>query len=198
MVYSSALYNTMLQYTHSMRVVIQGVVGSFHDEAAHQWFGDSITIVPATTFADVFAALKNGAADYAVVAVKNSTYGNIPESNDLLAASSHPILGEIILPIAQHLIAIPGASLDTIRAVYSHPVALPQCSTFLQTHLPRAAQIEYFDTAASVEFVKQQNNPRLGAIASRRAAELYNLPIVAENIQNDSTNTTCFIVLAAH
>lgn len=181
-----------------MRVAIQGVVGSFHDEAAHQWFGDAITIVPATTFADVFAALKNNSADYAVVAVKNSTYGNIKESNNLLATSTFPILGEVILPINQHLIAIPGATLDTIRAVYSHPVALPQCRIFLQNQLPRAVQMEYFDTAASVEFIKQQNNPHLGAIASRRAAELYGMPIVAKNIQNDEQNATCFIVLAAH
>lgn len=181
-----------------MRVAIQGVAGSFHDEAAHQWFGDSITIVPSTTFADVFNALKNDAADYALVAVKNSTYGPIQESNDLLQASSFPIIGEVILPISQHLIAIPGATLATIRAVYSHPVALPQCSNFLQTRLLHAAQIEYFDTAASVEFIKNKQNPHLAAIASQHAAKLYDLPIVAPHIENDATNTTCFIVLAAH
>lgn len=180
-----------------MRVAIQGVAGSFHDEAARRWFGDIITLVPAETFAAVFECLKNGTADYAVVATKNTTAGTIVESNQLLANTDFPVIGEIMLPIAQQLIALPGASLTDITAVYSHPVALPQCSTFLTTQLSGAKQVEYFDTAASVEFIKQQANLHFAAIASQRAAQLYNLPILASNIENDKANATSFVVLSA-
>lgn len=183
--------------THSMRIAIQGVAGSFHDEAAHRWFGDKVTLVPAETFAAVFDCLKDGRADYAVVAIKNSTAGEIEESIQLLNAHSFPVIGEIMLPIAQQLIGLPGAGLADITAVYSHPVALPQCSVFLASKLPHAKQIEYFDTAASVDFVKQQNDPHLAAIASQRAAELYGLPVLSANIENDKANVTSFVVLSA-
>jgi len=180
-----------------MRVAIQGEVGSFHDEAAHKWFGPSTQIVPAETFADVFKALKNDQADYAVIAVSNSTFGPIKESNDLVAAHSYPQIGKIDLPIAQQLIGLPGTQLDDIKTVYSHPVALPQCSNFLIAHLPGAKLISYHDTAASVKLVQHLDDPTCAAIAGREAARLYNLPILAKDIENDKANTTSFVVLSA-
>lgn len=180
-----------------MRVAIQGEAGSFHDEVAHIWFGSSVQIVPAKSFADVFEALKNKTADHAVVAVSNSTFGPIEESKKLVAMYKYVQIGAIDLPIAQHLIGLSGAKLSDIKTVYSHPVALPQCSEFLASTLPHAKLVPYHDTAASVRLIKELNNPSCAAIAGRQAAKLYNLPIIAANIENDKANTTSFVILSA-
>lgn len=179
-----------------MRVAIQGQTGSFHHEAAKQWFDRAIEIVPAESFEGVFKTLDNHAADMAVVAIENALYGSITQVLDLLEAHSFHIIGEVYLPIEQHLIALPAAALNTIKAVYSHPVALAQCKRYLDTHLPHAKRIEYSDTAASVEYVKMQNDPTNAAIAGRTAAQLHNLPILTENIEDNKANVTRFLVLS--
>jgi prephenate dehydratase len=180
-----------------MRVAIQGEAGSFHDEVAHKWFGPSVQIVPAKSFAEVFEALKNNQAEYAVVAISNSTFGPIKESTDLVAASPYRQIGKVDLRIAQQLIGLPGAKLSDIKTVYSHPVALPQCSDFLTHTLPNAELIPYHDTAASVGLIQHIGDKTCAAIAGRQAAALYNFPILAEDIENDKANTTSFVVLSA-
>jgi prephenate dehydratase len=180
-----------------MRIAIQGVEGSFHHEAAQKWYGtNDITIVPAETFAEIFTLLANNEADEAVIAVENTTFGVIEESQDLVDSHSYPIVGDIRLRIAQQLIGIEGTPLSAIHEVYSHPVALPQCSLFLSKFLPQAKRITYFDTAASVELVKQKGDPTIAAIASAQAAILYGLPILAKDIENNKDNSTRFVVLA--
>lgn len=178
-----------------MRVAIQGEAGSFHDEVAHKWFGPSVQVVPTESFADVFEALQNKKADYAVIAISNSTFGLITESNDLIAAHPYIQIGTVDLPIAQQLIGLPGTRLGDIKTVYSHPVALPQCSEFLSRALPQATLVSYHDTAASVRLIKSLSDPSCAAIAGRQAAQLYSLPILAADIENDKANTTSFVVL---
>lgn len=141
-----------------MRVAIQGQKASFHDSAAHQWFGESIEVVPGETFREVFQAVLEGRADVLVTAIENSLYGSINEVYDLVELSHWPIIGEIKLPIHQQLIALPGTTLDTVTTVYSHPVALAQCEQYLNAKLPLAARIEQHDTAGSVEFIKQADD----------------------------------------
>lgn len=179
-----------------MTVAIQGVSASFHHQAAQLWFGDSVSIIPCDSFGDVFGALNRHEASHAVIAVENSLYGSINEVLDLIEAHGYPIIGEISLKIEQQLIALPGATLSKITRVYSHPVALAQCQQFLDTHLPRAERIEYHDTAASVEYVKAQNYPSFAAIAGRVSASLHDLPILAENIEDNHANFTRFFVLS--
>jgi prephenate dehydratase len=178
-----------------VRIAIQGEVGSFHEAAAKQWFGDNCHILPQETFRGVFEALKTGRARAAVVAIENSNYGPIAESLQLLKTYGYPVVGEVSLPVHQQLITLPGAVLATITRVYSHPVALGQSSDFLESHLPQAKRIDYFDTAAAVRYIKEQGNPNYAAIASRGAAALYQLPILAADIENDKTNVTRFAVL---
>ena len=107
-----------------MHVAIQGQAGSFHDQAAHQWYGASAEIVPCTTFSEVFAAYNEGSADAIVAAVENTLFGSINEVYRYIEECSAPIVGEIKLPVEQMLIGLPNAKISDITEVYSHPVAL--------------------------------------------------------------------------
>jgi len=178
-----------------MRIAIQGQAGSFHEQAAKQWYGPDATIVPCVTFGDVFQAYAHGQADAIVVAVENTIYGTINETYRHIESCGAPVVGEVTLAIQQALVTNPGTKLEDITAVYSHPVALSQCQHFLREHLPQATQIEYFDTAGAVEFIKQQDSPHLAAIASEAAAQLYNMPILKRHIQDAQDNITRFLVL---
>ena len=178
-----------------MRIAIQGQAGSFHEQAAKQWYGSDVTIVPCMTFGDVFQTYAHGEADAIVVAVENTIYGIINETYRHIESCGAPIVSEVTLAIQQMLITNPGTKLEDITAVYSHPVALSQCQHFLREHLPQAAQIEYFDTAGAVEFIKQQGSPHLAAIAGETAAQLYNVPILKRHIQDTQDNITRFLVL---
>lgn len=177
-------------------IAIQGVQASFHDIAARQYFGQESARVFCETFPDTFNALSRGDADYAMCALENSLYGSINEVYDLLQSSDFHIIGEVYLRIEQCLIGMPGAALDDIAEVHSHPVALAQCESYLDTTLPAAERMEYHDTAASVEMIALQQDRSIAAIASRQAAELYGMQILAPSIETDSQNYTRFVVLS--
>jgi prephenate dehydratase len=182
----------------TMKVVaIQGQKASFHDIAASQFFDADIELVCCDTFADTFKAVSDGRATHAVCAIENSLYGSINETYDLLVKYDYFITGEVYLRIEQCLIGVPGASVDGIKEVYSHPVALAQCEEYLDAALPRAERFEHHDTAASVEKVKELQDLTIAAIAGRQAAELYDMEIIAESIETDKQNYTHFIVLDA-
>ena len=178
-----------------MHIAIQGQAGSFHDQAARQWYGASAKLVPCTTFSEVFAAYDSGDADAIVTAVENTLFGSINEVYRYIEECSAPIIGEIKLPVEQMLIGLPSAKISDITEVYSHPVALSQCRYFLQKHLPQATPIEFFDTAGAVEFIKQNGSRHCAAIASQTAAELYNLPILQRFIHDNPDNITRFLVI---
>ena len=184
-----------MYYDTSMRIAIQGQAGSFHEQAARKQYGSDIEIVPCDTFGDVFRTYREGKADAIIVAVENTIHGTINESYRQIEDCTAPITSEVTLRISQNLATLPEATLPGITKVYSHPVALSQCQKFLQDFLPHASQIEFFDTAGAVEFVKQQQNPQIAAIASAAAADLYNLPILRTNIQDSDDNLTRFLVL---
>lgn len=178
-----------------MRVAIQGQAGSFHEQVAKQWYGDAVEIVPCTSFSDVFATYERGEADAIVSAVENSIYGSINEVYQLIEECNAPIVGEVKLAIDQMLIAHPGTKLSDITEVYSHPVALAQCRSWLASHLPNAEMIEFFDTAGAVEFVRDEAKPHQAAIAGTQAAKLYGMPIVQRSIQDSQHNITRFLIL---
>ena len=178
-----------------MIVAIQGLEGSFHEQVARKWYGDSVDILPCTTFREVFAAYASGDADAIVTAVENTLYGSINEVYQHIEACEAPIVGEVKLTIEQMLITRPGAKLSDITEVYSHPVALAQCQHWLKKNLPQAEIIEFFDTAGAVEFIKEDGTPHQAAIAGERAAALYGLPILARSIQDSQDNITRFLVL---
>jgi len=178
-----------------MRIAIQGQAGSFHDQVARQWYGDTATIVPCTTFAEVFESYAEGAADALVVAVENSIYGSINDVYQLIEACDAPIVGEVKLEIDQCLIGLEGTKLSDITEIYSHPVALAQCRETLHKLCPNAELIEFFDTAGAVEYVKSLGSNTAVAVAGEKAAELYGLPVLKQSVQDNRHNITRFLVL---
>ena len=178
-----------------MKIAIQGNTGSFHHLTAQRWFGESIEIVPCETFLEVFQALEDRTADHAITAIENSLYGSINEVYDLLLSFKYPIVGELPEHIHQQLIGLPGADMSQITRVYSHTVALNQCEKFLDEFLPHAERIEHHDTAEAVAFIKELDNPTYAAIAGHAAAQLHGMQILREDIEDERTNFTRFLIL---
>ncbi len=181
-----------------MRIAIQGDSGSFHDTAAQILFGDDITLIACESFRDVFEAISADAADAGVVAVENSLYGSLHETYDMIVRWQYPIIGETTLRIHQQLISWPGSTLAEITEIYSHPAALEQCRNYLETHFPDADIVEYYDTAAAVEHIKTEGLRAAAAIASIQAAELHDMQILAENIEDEIENITRFVAISVH
>lgn len=186
----------MTTLTQKPRVAFQGERGAFSEEAAHKLLGPGIELVPRRTFADLYNSLDNGVADYLLAPVENSIAGVVQPSVDLLRSSSLTVLDEVQIKIEQHLIGCPGASFETIETVQSHPVALAQCSRFLQAH-PELKPVIADDTAGSVAEVIRLGDPKHAAIAGQRAADLYGGSVIRKSIQDIAENYTRFVLLSA-
>ncbi|MBT7302409.1 MAG: prephenate dehydratase [Victivallales bacterium] len=179
------------------RVAIQGIQGSFHDIAARQYFGDEITIVPCTTFAEQFAALDTYAADTAMMAIENSVAGSILSNYSLVRSSRARIVGEIYLRIAQNLMALPGQRVEDITEVRSHPMAINQSRVWFDAH-PHIRLVEWGDTASSAKVIADEGLMGVGAIASELAAEMYGLELLGREIETNKRNYTRFLILSEH
>src|SRR6266581_2875749 len=178
----------------AMRVASQGEPGAFSEAAAIQLLGEWITTIPCPTFDAAFSAVPEGAADALLAPVENSLAGSVVRVYDLLLESDLGIVAETILPIEHHLIGCPGSSLNDIRSVASHPMALAQCEKFFLAH-PHLKRVPAEDTAGSVREALSSGDKSCAAIAGRRAAEHYHGVILAEGIQDNSENFTRFVLL---
>ncbi|PZQ80770.1 MAG: prephenate dehydratase [Ancylobacter novellus] len=174
-------------------VVFQGEPGANSHIACREVFPDH-EAVPCATFEDAFAALKNGEADLGMIPIENSIAGRVADIHHLMPTSGLTIIGEFFLPLSHQLMAVPGASLATVKSAESHVMALGQCRNMIRKLGLKA--IVGADTAGSARLVAESGDPTRAAIASRLAAEIYGLDIIAENIEDDSHNTTRFIILA--
>ena len=144
-------------------------------------------------FEDVAAAIKNHEIKYGVLPIENSSTGGITEVYDLIRKYDCHIVGEKIIKVDQNLLGLPGASIDGLKQVYSHPQGLEQSREFFKKH-PAIELIPFFNTARSAQMVSESGDPAKGAVASRQAAKLYGLDILAENINYNSANHTRFIM----
>jgi prephenate dehydratase len=178
----------------TMRVAFQGEPGAFSEAAAIQLLGERITTVPRATFDAAFRAIPEGAAGALLVPVENSLAGSVVRVYDLLLQSPLTIVAETILPIEHHLIGCPGATLQGLRSVASHPMALAQCERFFSSH-PELKRVPAEDTAGSVREALARGDKSGAAIAGRRAAEHYRGVILAEDIQDNAENFTRFVLL---
>lgn len=176
------------------RVAFQGEPGAFSEAAAIQLLGESIETVPRATFDAAFRAIPEGAADALLAPVENSLAGSVVRVYDLLLESGLGIVAETVLRIEHQLIGCTGASLEELRSVASHPVALAQCERFFLAH-PELKRIPAEDTAGSVRDVLSRGDCSAAAIAGRRAAERYGGVILAENIHDNPENFTRFVLL---
>jgi len=175
-----------------VRVAFQGELGAYSEEAVVRLFGE-VETVPCTVLADVFEAVTAGQVDRGVVPVENSQAGSINETYDLLLAHDLVIAGELDLRVSHCLMALPGQALDQIRHVYSHPQALAQCDVYL-----RRLGVDvtpYYDTAGSAKMICEQQLVDCGAVASRLAARVYRVEILADGIETNPNNLTRFLVI---
>jgi len=177
-------------------IAFQGEVGAYSEEAAFQFFGSSIHLKPCENLDDVFKAVEQDEVQFGVVPAENSLEGSISQTYDLLLDSSLKVCGEVELRVVHCLIGVPEARLDTIKRVYSHPQALGQCKAFLR-HLG-CELVPTYDTAGSVKIVKERGAADGGAIASARAAEIYEMKVLAREIEDNPNNFTRFFILSKH
>ena len=178
-----------------MRVAFQGESGAYSEAAALEHFGAAAITLPCETFDAVFAAVESGACDAGLVPIENSLAGSIHRNYDLLLQHALPIVGEHHLRVQHCLIAHPGVALGDIRKVISHPQGLAQCERYIRS-LPHVRAEAAYDTAGSVKIVREQGDPSVAAVASRRAAEVYGMAILAEGIEDDPANFTRFLAIA--
>ncbi len=176
------------------RVLYQGEPGAYADQAAALFFGEDTPRDHVRTWEEIFLALKDGRADYGVVPIENSSTGSINPIYDLLARYGAHIVGEQTVKVDHCLMAPKGATPDSITDVYSHEQGLSQCEDYLKIHpWERHAML---NTAAAAKFVAQSADPSRAAIGSKRAAALYGLDILAENINFNESNFTRFVVVS--
>ncbi|MDR3667828.1 MAG: prephenate dehydratase [Ignavibacteriaceae bacterium] len=176
------------------RIAIQGFEGSFHQEAANQFFGGNVKVLPCATFREtVRQASDKKISDGGVMAIENSIAGSILPNYNLLQKSNLHVIGEIYLQIRQHLMVNPGVGFNEIREVHSHPMAILQCMDYLEKFEWKVIESE--DTALSAQLIHQHHNKHAAAIAGKLAAKMYGLDIIVSNIHTLKNNYTRFLIL---
>lgn len=179
------------------RVAIQGGLGAYHGIAAENYFkneGD-IEIIPCLTFRDIFTEIEKDPNAIGIMAIENTIAGSLLQNHELLKNHKLPIAGEYKLRISHCLAALPEQDIHEITEIASHPIALMQCVTFLDT-LPGVKIVEHEDTALAAKDIADARTLAHGAICSERAAELYGLNILAKGIETNKHNFTRFLLFA--
>ncbi|OYU79802.1 MAG: prephenate dehydratase [Flavobacterium sp. BFFFF1] len=176
------------------KIAIQGIKGSFHDQVAGAFFGENFEAHECMSFDRLAMSLVDNISSAAVMALENSIAGSIIPNYALIDKHNLTIVGEYYLDIHQNLMALKGQRLEDIREVHSHPMALLQCMEFLKT-LPQIKLVEDKDTAETAKRINEQQLKGIAAIAGRTAAGLYNLEILAPEIQTVDNNMTRFVIL---
>ncbi len=177
-----------------MKIAFQGERGAYSHEAILSHLGEDHDVLPSRTFKDVFERTTSGEAECGFLPLENSLTGSIHEVYDLLLEYPLFIIGEAFLKIEHALLGLPGSRMEQIEHIYSHPQALWQCETFLETL--RAQRHAFYDTAGAARWVAEQKDPRNAAIAGRLTARLYGLVVLKESIATSKENTTRFIAIA--
>lgn len=175
------------------RISFQGEPGANSHIACREAFPD-LEALPCATFEDAFAVVEDGTAELAMIPIENSVAGRVADIHRLMPHSKLNIVGEYFLPLSHQLMAVPGASLETIRTVQSHVMALGQCRKAIGAL--SLTPIIGADTAGSAREIAEAKDVTRAAIASRLAADIYGLDILKENIEDEAHNTTRFIILA--
>jgi len=177
-----------------MKIAIQGILGSFHHLVAANYFANDSTYVECMTFREIPELLRNGTVDAAVMAIENSNTGSILSNYGLIDKYDLNIQGEVYMSMFHNLMALKGQKISDIKEVWSHPIAIQQCEHFFRHH-PNIKIIEANDTAFAAKQIKENKLKGIAAIASTKAAEIYDLQILEEHIQTDSFNMTRYFVL---
>ena len=177
-----------------MKVTYQGETGAYSEMAVYKFFGSKAEPVPCKDFRDVYESVTTGAVPNGVVPIENSIEGSVNQNYDLFLAYDLKVCGEVAVKLAHVLIANPQTKFEDIETVYSHPQALGQCRSYLERH--KWEIIPAYDTAGSVKIIKEKQLFNAAAIASEKAADLYDMKILARDIADNPTNYTRFLVLS--
>ena len=178
----------------NVRVVYQGVEGAYSHAAMREYVGKDVNCFHVKKWRDAMEAIAEGAADYAVLPIENSSAGIVADNYDLLVNFENYIVGEQIIKCEHALLGLPGTKLEDIRTVYSHQQALSQCEEYLDQHR-EWQQIPYDNTARAAKKVAEEKDPSQAAIGSKFAAEYFGLEILAEHVYYNEANSTRFIIV---
>lgn len=187
------IFSACLALEKGLRIAFLGPEGTFTHQAMKHQFGLSAHGIPAPTIAAVFDEVEKGRAEFGVVPIENSTEGVVNHTLDTILDSDLKISAEIILDVDQCLLGRPGLDLRAVQRVYSHPQGLGQCRGWLDTHLPAAARIEASSTAEAARLARE--DAAGAAVASELAADLFDLVVLKESIQDLKANATRFLVI---
>jgi len=176
------------------KIAIQGIVGSFHHQVAQEYYGQNVIVDECLSFDELVDSLLSGKSSQAVMAIENSIAGPIIPNYALIDKNNLHIIGEHYLRIHQNLMALRGQKIEDITEVHSHPMALLQCMDFLKQY-PHIKLVEDKDTAETARRIQQNQLKGIAAIASKVAAEMYDLEILAPEIQTIKNNMTRFVII---
>ncbi len=177
------------------KVAIQGVQGSFHHLVAQEFYGENVEVQECMSFHELVSSLVSGESQEAVMAIENSIAGAILPNYALIDEHHLKIVGEHYMPINMNLMAVQGQSMENIKKVFSHPMALLQCKEFFEGY-PHIKLIEDADTAEVARRISQKGSVGVAALASSAAAQIFGLEILAESIHTKKSNATRFLILS--
>lgn len=180
------------------RIAVQGIAGSFHEDAALKYFNEEIEVVECKSFTSVCELIDADGVDYAVMAIENSIAGSLLKNYQLIRDYHLRIIGEIYIHIQMNLMVYPGVKSKDITDIYSHPIALQQSMEFIEKYYSNARLHEGMDTAGSAKLISEEKSKTAAAIANLRSAELYNLEVLETGIETNKKNYTRFLVLSKH
>ncbi|MCX8087560.1 MAG: prephenate dehydratase [Rhodocyclaceae bacterium] len=189
------IMSACLALEQPLKIAYFGPAGTFTESAAKKHFGSAPVFTPYLTIDDVFRAVEAAQADYGVVPIENSTEGSVGRTLDQMLISPLMICGEVNLRIHQNLMS-KADSLASVKKLYSHAQSLAQCHEWLNRNLPSLPRVPVASNAEAARLAAE--DPESCAIAGEAAARLYELNILAANIEDDPNNTTRFVVLATH
>lgn len=178
-----------------MKVAIQGIKACFHEMAAQKHFGKNVEPIECMTFQQLCEQVECGEAEFGVMAIENTIAGSLLQNYSLLMKYGFYVVGEVYLNIQMNLMALPGQSIEDIKTVQSHPIALSQCAEFLW-NVPHINWVEVDDTALAAKDIAENNKQGVAAIANILAAEYYCLEILAKRIETHHQNFTRFLILS--
>ena len=177
-----------------LKIAIQGIKGSNHHQVAKDFFGDDIELLECMTFDAIIDHLLDGTADKGIMAIENSIAGSIIPNYNLVYHNKIHVIGEHYLSIHHNLMVLKGTTMEDVKEVHSHPMALLQCKEFFKDY-PHIKLVESVDTAETAKRIKEGRLANIAAIAPKMAADLYDLDIIAPEIQTIKNNATRFIIL---
>lgn len=179
--------------TKAARVVFQGAEGAYSQAAMMKYFGDKVNSFHVDTFREAMGAIDEGSADFAVFPIENSTAGIVNEIYDLLQEYENYIVGEQIIRIEHCLLGVPGATMEDIKTVYSHPQSLMQSAKFLENHSWQLISMQ--NNAFAARKVAEEQDKSQAAIASEYAGQIYGLEVLQKGVNHSGTNSTRFIIV---